>query len=251
MKDNTITVAVTTAPREGGSLLPRCLRSLCATGFVRPLVFAEPGSLVPTRELAKVIGNSERLGAWHNWQNALCGTIRANPKARAVLVIQDDVVFCRRLAEFLPTIMWPSRKCGLIQVVSSYTYRHLPRGVVRVPDNRAGAGLAGAWASLIPMPIARELSAVGRLLGWKGAANQQHNGEATKAGIDQWLGQVLVKLGYEVWLCNPSLGLHDATHSTIGHGPSDQGNLRSLSFPGVDADPFAVLKPPAVQRSVK
>jgi len=247
MSPAAIAAAVTTAPRPGMTLLPRCVASLLETGFERPLVFAEPDSPMPAwiGEAAEVVQWRRRLGAWRNWLHALQETLRRRPAAEAVLMVQDDVVFCRRLPEFLEGDLWPSLRCGVVQVSVSRAYRNQPRGLSLLPA-RSAADLAGAWACLFPRHVAYQVVAHGLTRGWQGHPRLTIHNPVQKCGIDPFIGRTVTGLGYEVWLYNPSLGDHDSDCSCLGHGPSHSGNRNALAFIGQEADPFAVV--PAARR---
>jgi len=239
----TIAAAVTTAPRPGTTLLPRCVASLLQTGFQRPLVFAEPDAPVPAwiGDSAELVRWSGRLGAWRNFLYSMQETLQRRPDADAVLMVQDDTVFCRRAAQFLEQDTWPSPFTGVVQVCVSRAYHRQPRGLSRL-DDRSNRDLAGAWACLFPRHVAYQIVAHGLSVGWQGHPRQTIDDPVKKIGIDPFIGRTVVeKLGYEVWVYNPSLGDHDAEHSALGHGRSNCGNRRALDFIGQDADPFLTV----------
>jgi len=232
-----IGVGVTTAPREGPPVLERCLASLAKTGFDRPLLFAEPDTRWASWVSAAVdvVQRTTRCGAWYNWLYGLEATLRRRARAEAVLMVQDDVVFCRNVCALLLREMWPSRTCGAIQVSTSSRYKNiLPPGLHPLAGKWL-KDLSSACAVLFPCDVASAIVRHGRACGWRGHPRQTIAEPTEKKAIDTFIGQTLVDLGYELWGHNPALGDHIGQYSTLNHSGL-RGARVALAFPGEQAD---------------
>lgn len=238
-----IAVGVTTAPRKGPPVLERCVASLLSTGFERPVIFAEPGARWASwvQATADVVQRPEPFGEWVNWINGLLETLERRPNAEAVLMVEDDVVFCRRVREWLESVLWPSSGCGVIRVYTPGLNRTaLRRGLSRLPDAHARK-MRAACALLFPRQVAYDLVRYGAVHGWRGHPIETIADMSEKKATDSFVGVAMQELGCEVWGVNPSLVEHDAPFSTHGHGGSDSPGRHGLDFPGVEADAFSCM----------
>jgi hypothetical protein len=208
--------------------------SLLSTGFDDLTVFAEPESPIAdwvSRQLT-VVQRPARFGEWHNWLNGLEWLAQ---RAKAVLMVQDDVVFCRNVRAALEHEMWPSPKCGAIHVYTSRRYRHwLPVGLNRLPDRFVARRLCAACAVLFPRQVALDIVEWGRKEDWKGQVTPMIEPSDIQE-TDGFIGVALTALGLELWCHNPSLANHIGYESVLNHG-GPHGNRLPLNFPGEDAD---------------
>jgi hypothetical protein len=122
--------------------LPRTWVSLFQAGF---------------REL-EVSKDDPPSGSLHAYCTALLGLIQQRPTAEAYLLVEDDVVFCRGLREYLETRLWPADP-ATIALVSPYC----PEAYVEKVNRRPwflicqGFYLAGSQAWVFPPGSARAI----------------------------------------------------------------------------------------------
>lgn len=233
-----IPVLVTAAPREGPNLTDRCLASLVGSRLPGGLVSAEPGTqIAPWAAFHfEIIQHDQRLGEWRNFVTSARLGLARLANHDLLLTVQDDVIFCRRLGQFLPALRWPSGRCGALHVYTSGAYRKQPRGISKLPDDRA-RDMKANCALLWHRQALHEVVDYAELHGWRGHPRRTIDEPAAKVGTDTFIGETLTALGWEIWICRPSLADHDAEHSAVGHGGSG-GVRHGLEFIGIDGDPF-------------
>lgn len=240
-----IPAAMTAAPR-GGDTQDRCLRSALAAGFRDLTVYCEPGTTLPAwvRESLPTVTHDERMGQWRNWLFALEATLTTRPRAPYLCTLEDDVLFCRGVMDWLESEPWPSPACGCLQLYTSAFYEDYPSGRrSRLADEHA-LDLLGACAMVFSRAAAECLVEWGRSHGWRGhvyeALAAAQTDPAEKEGADTYVGEVLTFRGFEIWIHNPSLAEHIGDDSTLNH----QGTMprrRGLRFPGEDANARALF----------
>ena len=225
-----ISVGITTAPRDGDYLLPRCVDSVIASGFTDITVFAEPNSRLDGID-CKIITRPEKLGAWRNWMQTLEDLL--HKQNDLLLIVQDDCVFSKGVADFCDAATWPWYSCAAIQLCCSSYYSTLPNGITRMP----GTGMVGAWATLMHRYYAQQILDYGRLNGWRGHHKRTIEEPTKKKAIDDFIGYAAEKLGYQCAIVRPSIVLHDAEISTLGHGNSrgHRNNRKTIDWIGQDA----------------
>lgn len=226
-----IAVAITTAPRKGPNLLPRCVRSVLGSGFDDVTIYAEPGSEIGDVD-APVITRERRLGAWHNWMQTLDDTL--SKKTDYVLLVQDDCVFAKGVRDFLSAIAWPSYECSAIQLCCSSYYKRIPNGLTRMP----GTGMLGAWATVMHRFHAQQILDYGRQNGWRGHHSRVETNPVLMKAIDDYIGYASEQLGYHCRICRPSVVLHDADYSSLNHGDSKghNNNRKTIDWIGENAN---------------
>jgi len=198
-------VGVTTAPRPL-STLGRTLESLRRAGFGR----------------AEVFDDTARRGAWPNWLAALRALLEKDPAADALLLCQDDAVFCRELRAHLGRTLWPGPDVALCSPYCPAPYRNATAGW---HQQRRGWGLVGALCWALPR---RAAEAVLRDLGRVEAHSR----------IDARVGRWAAETERTVWYHTPSLVQH------VGNGNSALGDrstspMRSATdFIGEEATPW-------------
>jgi hypothetical protein len=213
---------------------------LLSTGFDDLTVFAEPESPLAdwVQQQVTVVQRSARLGEWHNW---IDGLERLAQRAEAVLMVEDDVVFCRNVQAVLEREMWLSPKCGAIQVYTSRRYEQvLVRGLTRLPLKFLDHKLCAACAVLFPQEVALGLVAWGRREDWRGRITPMAESVDIQE-TDGFIGAGLRALGLELWCHNPSLADHIGRESASKHGGSE-GSRGPLDFPGEDVDALEAVK---------
>lgn len=220
-----IATVITTAPRPRECYLPRTVASLMQAGFAAPLILAEPESPVAEsiRQSCELLVNPRRLGEWANRLQAIRLGLQM-PDLDALLLVEDDVIFCRHVHELIAAELWPSERCGAIQIYTSRRYRHdLPLGLNLLPKRRM-PGLSSACAMAFRPQAAADVLSHGELIGW-----------LSDERTDEFFGQALLASKWEVWCHNPSLAFHIGVESHSGHG-GPHGGRREIAWHGEEAD---------------
>ncbi|KKL16359.1 hypothetical protein LCGC14_2496370 [marine sediment metagenome] len=239
-----IRIGITAAPRNGDDCLARTVASLERAGFdLQYRIFAEPDTDTASPRLLphSVVRRIVRLGEYHNWISGMRALLDCPGDPTAILTVQDDVIFCRNVREFLRRRLWPSPECGAVQVYTGRRYRgqrDFPRGLTKLP-RRFMRELNSACAIAFRPGVAAEILDYARRHPWTGrrfAADVP----ADVQELDCFIGTALLELGHEIWCCNPSLGFHIGEQSALGHGGST-GHRQALDFPGAGADALEVI----------
>ncbi len=110
-------VVMRLAPRET-RYVDATIASLAA-GWKSGTIYCEPGVRPPAIDGWRVVSNRETLGSFRNFCKALRGGLDGEPDA--ILSVEDDIVLCRGLMQWLESVLWPSPDVG---VVSLYTASH-------------------------------------------------------------------------------------------------------------------------------
>jgi len=196
-------VGTTAAPRPVATL-QKSLNSLGKAGFTSGTIFAEPGIGQLPFHLGgwEILRHPHRRGAWANWLCAIRHLLTQNRDAQALLLCQDDAVFCRGLREYLEGSLWPADDVAVCSPYCPTLYRSPQPGWHREDH---GWDLVGAVCWAIPRTAAE---AILRDLG------QVNAGRQIDARIGRWARQT----GRSVWYHTPSLAQHIApTNSALGH----------------------------------
>jgi len=219
---------VTTAPRAVVTV-EESVQSIKAAGW-SPIVFAEPESVVV--EGVRYHHNETRLGAFHNWLQAIkYATTKTN--AKYILSAQDDVVLHPDSREFVEGVMFPSRNTGFI---SLYTPRHYsmdlsgnlkPLGVRHVQTG----SLWGACALVFEHSVLVRIIDHVLTQNWTGIApsnlSQKEKNDLVEhkklnpyliQNVDTLIGKVINSLHLEMYFVDPSPAEHISVVSSIGHG---------------------------------
>ncbi|MCB1063660.1 MAG: glycosyltransferase family 2 protein [Verrucomicrobiae bacterium] len=223
-------VGVTTAPREK-STLRRTLKSLRSAGWEDLIyLFAEPGTQTgaarrnnnPTELISR---QGTALGAWGNFLLALSELHLREPLADAYLMVQDDVIFCRGLRDYLEEHLWPGPKPG---VISLHTPSHLAAKTgTGFFQADLGWNAWGAQAFVFSNASARALLADSRVIDHR--LNGLFEG---KRNVDSVVGDWCRRSGREFYLHAPSLAEHIGNHSTLWPKAGLNGQRSSSDFPG-------------------
>jgi hypothetical protein len=112
MKLHRWAVGVTAAPRREPTLA-RTLSSLDAAGWPRPWVFADGEVEIPPGY--RVTRHLPPVGGWPNFWLAVTELIAREPTADAYLLVQDDVIFCAGVCDYVSRFDIPD-DCGVLSL---------------------------------------------------------------------------------------------------------------------------------------
>jgi len=240
-----IAAIMTAAPRSD-QVQSRAIASVLAAGFARLTVYAEPDTIfddwIADHPAIRVVRRRHRFGEWQNWHQAVMDACGRELHVEAIVTLQDDILFCRNVRQLLERLMWPSERCGLIHLYTSRRYGGiLPAG--RCSQLRADLvpKMAAACALAFRPEAVDDIAQWGISNGWRGATSGAKQIPYEKEGLDTFIGEAAAVLGWEVWLCNPSLALHIGEQSTLGHGGS-LGGRQGANWPSEEADALEVIK---------
>lgn len=236
-------VLITAAPRRA-EIQRRSYESVLQQSQLGPVtVLTEPGTDLGTYAGAKVVQHQERLGQWRNLVAALRAGIDTGEQF--FITLEDDVTLHPQLGEMLLSRdwQWPSDACGCLQLYTSAKYRTKYRrgGRWRLKPSES-FDMLGACALMFRRDAAEVLVASAETDGWRGDTGAEIAEPSAKKAGDTWIGEVLTRAGYEIWIHNPSLAEHIGTDSTLGHEKFDARlNRKTLDYPGDQTDLFSIF----------
>lgn len=245
-------VGVTTVPARRNDLLPQTLASLRAGGWERPRLFVDGGgdgaswSAEFLLDVTARCGEPARVAA--NWLLALAELYWRRPWADRYLVVQDDVVCCRHLREYLEAAPFP--ELGYQNLYTSLENEAVVHGKKK-----------GTWHEGARIPGGREYHGKPQQRG-RGALALCFDGEGVRAllssphmakkptdrlrgwrGIDGAVVEAMNMAGFTEWVHCPTLVQHRGDVSTIMVPTGPGGELqprhrikRALTFMGEDFD---------------
>lgn len=190
-----IATVVLTAPRPQ-STLQRTLKSLHAAGWPTG---TGPGGGV------RIHDDSTSTGHFRAYMAALRFAVQGNPKADAYFIVEDDVVFCRGLRQYLQLTLWPGpvERIALCSPYCPKAYRK-KRQDWNDTQSRRGHYLAGSQAWIFPPQSARAILADVAPL------KTIHN-------ADWEIGKWAAATGQRIWYHTPSLAQHEGIgNSALG-----------------------------------
>ena len=240
-------VGITTAPRSL-NYLPRTLNSLIETGFNELTVFAEPKSNLSGLPSCDVVQNKKLLGIHHNYVETLRRLLVRNPEAQAIMIVQDDVVFCKNVREHLERDLWPTWNTGVVSAYSAnwngYERDMKDRGIRKVNHSL----LVGACAFIFPREVVKGI--VNHPLGntWRGRARARSKSKSKvdKKAADAFVGTVIKKMGLHAYFYVPSMVQHIAKVSSVNHG-GNKGLRKSVKFVGEETDARTIYPQPWIR----
>lgn len=240
-----IATIMTAAPRIE-NVQSRCISSTLASGFSPLTIFAEPDTIfdewVVDHPAITVIKRRHRFGEWQNWTHAMLDAVNQDSQIDAIVSLQDDILFCRNVRQLVEHLMWPSDRCGIVHLYTSRRYGGIiPSGKCTQLRSDLVCKMAGACALAFRPEAAADISEWGVSNGWRGATSGVKTIPCEKEGLDTFIGEAAAELGWEVWICNPSLALHIGEESTLGHGGS-LGGRQGASWPGAEANALEVIR---------
>lgn len=216
-----IACGMVTAPRKE-STVELAYASMVRAGFERPILYAEPDSVIPTEAL--VCNRTHTLGCWENYRQSLEYLIAHQRNADAYLIAQDDILFAeddgsQQLATWLRHALWPFDGLGVVSLYCPHLYAK------ESGWHRFGKRwLWGACAFLWPRESLRHFLAT-KAVQWS------EKGETRR--VDVAVGEWAVQYGAEVWYPSPSLVQHIGHTSTIwGPGNRATGRRAAKEFVG-------------------
>jgi hypothetical protein len=233
-----IPVAITAAPRPNEpGIQAQSINSFVRAGFKDITIYAEPGTDLPTwvkRDLY-VIRRPVKLGEWHNWMSAVEETliIRSSPR---IISAQDDILLCKGVSPFLSSLQWPSRRCGALHFYTSKKYVGYQDKKISQLSRIHSCKMCGACGIVFLRRAAEDLVLYGRTHGWRGHTAHTITEPSLMEGLDTYIGETLTRLGWEIWVCNPSLGQHISKESTMPNHGGPYGSRIAANFPGEDAN---------------
>jgi hypothetical protein len=224
-------VGVTTAPRRMPTL-GRTLASVRSAGWSNIRLFAEPGSPLPPSTTSTAMAVTRRestLGAWPNWFLGLAELYQRDPLADAYLMVQDDVLFCVNLRQFLETSLWPGDRLAVVSLYNPLSPKATMdlAGYLPFP----GGGLPGALALVFPNFAVRMLLSDQRVL----LHCRRGPSHALKL-IDVVVGEWAQRNQLLAWSYSPSLAQHVGDTSSIWPESEDRVTRQSASFVGETFD---------------
>jgi hypothetical protein len=226
MKLQNWAVAVTAAPR-GAPTLGRTLASIQAAGFPRPRVFADGD--VAVAEGYDVTRRTPAVGGWPNFWLAATELISRQPAADAYLIVQDDVVFCAGVFDYVSRFDVPE-DCGVLSLFCPACHNQ-GLGWFTIPT---GYGMASAQAFAFPRERMYEFLAHPWTVNHRRSAPQSEHfcGDGLHH-IDGVVGEWLRLTGLACFCHSPSLSQHIGHDSAMYPGFEGKKDRRFAdSFPG-------------------
>jgi hypothetical protein len=221
-------VAVTTAPRKVPTLA-RTLDSLARAGWDNPLIFAEPGTVIPRAvSQGTMVQRPVTLGEWCNWYLGLSELYQRDPWADAYLMVQDDVLFCQNLREYLEAVLWPAETAAVASLYNPLAGPTCDCGFEKVS---AGIGMPGALALLFPNAAVRMLLGDRKVL-----LHRRRGPTAGRRLTDVVVGQWAERSGFPAYLHVPSLCQHIGDTTTVWEAEQDRVIRTAPSFVGETFD---------------
>jgi hypothetical protein len=202
-----IDIGIITAPRELPTLdySVRSLRKYLPESYLN--IFAEPGRLEIEAYRMNILVNREKLGALHNYHNAL-GWILKYGKKPYIWVTEDDYVYNSSLVKRLEEAT-SSDNFGYYNLFTNYWNPSLPNPM---PDGwtdlRLGYYKAWGMNYLMPRQVVKYLIK---------HETYNHYLETTKKNIDGVVSETLLQMNLPMYFHNPSPSCTCGLISTLGH----------------------------------
>jgi len=190
-----IATVVLTAPRPVATL-DRTLKSLRASGWS-----ADDGC----GGGVGIYDDGDCSGHFSAYMRALQYAVRRDAKADAYFIVEDDVVFCRGLRQYVRRTLWPGpvEQIALCSPYCPRAYRQERPGWNAAQSHR-GHYLAGSQAWMFPSQAARAILAEVAPL------DTIHN-------ADWEIGKWAAETGRQIWYHTPSLAQHEGIgNSALG-----------------------------------
>lgn len=228
-------VGITTTAERLDDLLPRTMQSLEAAGFTRPRLFVDgaDSSLPWWYFNADVTVRPEpRVGNYVNWYLGAAELLGRNPDADRFLMLEDDIVLCRGLREYLEAVPMPAKGyCNLyVGGDGNHMLAEGKRGWFR-SDNRGLGALA----------LMFDRATLVQLLGSESFVRHRFEKKRGGYNVD---GAIVAALRsnsvcvIEEYCHNPSLVQHTGSErSTLGHSSPAVTEL----FPGEEFDARSLI----------
>lgn len=214
-----VACAVTTAPRTVETLT-QCLDACHAGGF-EPIVFAEPGSPVPSG--VETVRREITLGAWPNYRETLREMVDRTTDSEAILLLQDDTIVASHdgaedLHHYLCRVIWPD--AGVVSIYCAKPYAQDVPGWYAPPRRWVWGACAFVWRRAEAAHFLRKFAPR-----WDREGRTRH--------IDVAIGRWAHRFGVPIRYCSPSLAQHIGNTSTLwGRGNLATGKRAARDFVG-------------------
>jgi hypothetical protein len=162
-----------------------------------------------------------QAGAWINWLGGLRALVDGHVDADALMMVQDDAIFCRGLRAHLDRTLWPDAEVALCSPYCPAPYRRPGPGW---HEERRGWYLVGAICWVLPRESARSLLA-------------DLDGTIAERQIDARVGLWATTAGRSVWYHTPSLVQHTGCGNSALGDQSTSSIRRAADFIGEEATP--------------
>jgi hypothetical protein len=231
-------VGLTTVPSRR-ALLERTLASVAAAGFPRPHLFVDGARTFETDLEATC--RWPAVLTWANWFLGLTELIARRPFAHFYLMLQDDLVMCRGVREYLEARPWPKDGYANLYTAPENASREPgwreTRDVARDPERNIGlqggrGALALAFDRRAAMAMLAAPSATRKLVDLRP--------EFRVKRADGGIVTAMNLSGFREYVHAPSLVQHTGTISSMGNG----WQAPSSTFLGEDFDARALLELP-------
>ncbi len=238
-----ISVGILSAPRPEPTL-NKCSAAIAESGFslIHHATESESRHFLSPCEFER--SPTGFLGNFQNWLQTARDLLTMDHDA--ILIAEDDALFCRDVHALLQRDLWPAADCGCVSLycpaMSHYSQTSFGLGRTRVIMREplsSSNNLVGALALVFPAAVLRELVYHESIRHWKGSHAQARNPGTPpyeRKAVDTWIGRTLVSMGLSIWNYSPSLVQHyvpnpKAANSSLGHGLAN-GNRQSRSWAG-------------------
>lgn len=203
-----IDIGIITAPRELPTLeySIRSLRKFIPDCYLN--IFAEPGRLEIEAVKMNILVNTERLGALHNYNNALNWILKFGKKPY-IWITEDDYVYNSTIVQRLEEAVNYEGEFGYFNLFTNYWNPALPNPM---PEGWTDLNLGyyDAWGMnyLLSRETAKKLVQ---------SETYQNYLATTKKNIDGAVSQSLKNMGLKMFFHNPSPTCTCGIISTLGH----------------------------------
>lgn len=238
-----ISVGILSAPRPEPTL-NKCSHAIAESGFslIHHATESDSRSFLSPCEFER--SPAGFLGNFQNWLQTARDLLTMDHDA--ILIAEDDALFCRDVHAILQRDLWPSQDCGCVSLycpaMSHYSQTSFGLGRTRVVMREplsSSNNLVGALALVFPVNVLRELVHHESIRHWKGSHGQAKNPGTPpyeRKAVDTWIGRTLISMGYSIWNYAPSLVQHYVpnplvANSSLGHGMAN-GNRRARAWAG-------------------
>ena len=227
-------VGILHGPREE-NYLNRTWKSLEDAGWENPIIFSDGVEY----DWSKQTRRDEPLGAFGNFCCALMELFMRCPRDGNILLIQDDVVFCRNTREYLESIVFPTHASHAKIYIPSIAEdelrktRDLDEKARGFHELRGPVSSYGAQAYVFTHQQAMALLLSYPLL------YHRHNNSRGHKNIDGAVYRTTANRNKHEYVHVPSLCQHIGQTSSLGHEWQRQST--STTFPGEKFDAMELL----------
>lgn len=181
--------------------------------------------------------DAELAGSWPTWYRTAERLLIERPEAEAILIVEDDGVWCRNLRGYLERSLWPKTTAIVASAYSPRPYN----AAATVPDGWheevRGHFLVASLCWAMPAPALRKALAALE-------PTRHAHDEKGRRHIDQRIGRWALDTGHTIWHHKPSLVQHIANDNSALGSRAD-ANLRTAGdFVGEDFDALDLLGAP-------